>query len=87
MKEYDYILILFKNSINSYTLYENGKKISFNSPLLLEQMDKRSEFDLTLVIPAYNEENRLPTMMNDTIKVKKIIILIICNYLAFGEYN
>ena len=29
----------------------------------------KAEFDLTIVVPAYNEEKRLPTMMNDTIPV------------------
>ena len=41
-----------------------------NKPFLLENLEKHTEFDLTLVVPAYNEEMRLPTMMKDTISVK-----------------
>jgi dolichyl-phosphate beta-glucosyltransferase len=28
--------------------------------------NKKYDVDLTLVVPAYNEEKRLPTMMKDT---------------------
>ena len=57
------------NGINRFILYENGKAIEVNKPYLLENLDKAALYDLTLVVPAYNEEKRLPVMMNETLEV------------------
>ena len=50
-------------------MYENGIKIVPKDPYLLDKLEKEAEFDLTLVVPAYNEESRLPIMMKDTLEV------------------
>jgi dolichyl-phosphate beta-glucosyltransferase len=36
-------------------------------PDLLETSKPQRTFDLTIVVPAYNEESRLPVMMKETI--------------------
>lgn len=41
-------------------------------PFLLSETDKKQLFDLTIVVPAYNETSRLPTMMKDTLPVNLI---------------
>lgn len=46
-----------------FTIYENGKSIEVTKPYLLENFEKEAMYDITLVVPAYNEEMRLPTMM------------------------
>jgi hypothetical protein len=56
-----------------YSIYENGKTISIpDKPYLLE--DKDFGVDISIVVPAYNEEARLPTMMTDTLKVSDCFI-------------
>jgi len=55
-----------------WILFEDGKEKRTKEgekPDLLSSITK-PEFDLTIVVPAYNEEKRLPTMMNDTIQVR-----------------
>ena len=50
-------------------LFENGKQVEVKAePNLLDS--KQYDFDLTIVVPAYNEEERLPTMMKDTLPVR-----------------
>jgi len=54
-----------------YVLFEDGKQKQTKAgeqPDLLSS--KKAEFDLTIVVPAYNEENRLPTMMKETLPVR-----------------
>ena len=55
--------------LNRIVLYENGKAIPHESPYLLS--DKQFDIDLSIVVPSYNEDQRLPTMMKDTLKVRK----------------
>ena len=50
-------------------MFENGKCLDVKKPFLLEITDKDADYDLTIVIPAYNEEKRLPKMMKDTLTV------------------
>ena len=58
-----------------YILFEDGKQMKTEKPTLIESVPhSKSDVDLTLVIPAYNEENRLPKMMTETIEVKLGII-------------
>ena len=52
-----------------FSLFENGIKIVPKDPYLLDKLEKEAEFDLTLVVPAYNEESRLPIMMKETLEV------------------
>jgi hypothetical protein len=49
-------------------LYDNGKKIEVETPYLLNT-DQSFDVDISIIVPAYNEENRLPTMMTETIEV------------------
>jgi hypothetical protein len=54
--------------IGRILIYENGKEIKIDAPFLL---DNRSyDVDLSIVVPAYNEEARLPVMMKDTLAVR-----------------
>lgn len=46
-------------------LYEEGKLIQVEAPYLLDNQEY--DIDLSLVVPAYNEEARLPTMMKETV--------------------
>lgn len=49
-------------------IFEKGKQLeSQTGPNLLDS--KKYDIDLTIVVPAYNEESRLPVMMKDTIAV------------------
>lgn len=48
-------------------IYENGKQVKVDIPYLLD--NKAYDIDLSIVVPAFNEENRLPTMMKDTLTV------------------
>lgn len=65
-------------------LYINGKlQDKISRPYLLE--DQNPEYDLTIIVPSYNEEKRLPVMMKNLIpwllknksKIGKIEILIV----------
>jgi dolichyl-phosphate beta-glucosyltransferase len=50
--------------------HESEKKYRSHSstkPLPLTRLDEPSKVDLTVVVPAYNETERLPSMMADTI--------------------
>jgi len=38
-----------------------------SEPFLLD--NKKYDIDLSIVVPAYNEVNRLPTMMDETLPV------------------
>lgn len=49
------------------------KKILYPEYMSLNSMKKIS---LSLVVPAYNEEQRLPVMLTETINVEKLTILI-----------
>ena len=50
-------------------LFEDGKQIAVTGlPDLLETSKPMRTFDLTIVVPAYNEEARLPVMMKETIQ-------------------
>lgn len=56
-----------------WLLFEDGKEKRTKEgekPDLLTS--KKAEFDLTIVVPAYNEEARLPVMMKDTIAVGEL---------------
>jgi len=53
--------------MDSIILYENGKEIKVQTPYLLDS--KSYDIDLSIVVPAYNEEARLPKMMKETIDV------------------
>ena len=57
--------------------------VKVSEPHLLVKMEKEPDFDLTLVVPAYNEESRLPVMMKDTIKVRVIHLYIVIINIAF----
>lgn len=50
-------------------MFENGKSMPISEPFLLKELDKESEYDLSIVVPAYNEEQRLPLMMEETVEV------------------
>ena len=70
-----YFRYRFSNRTKDFKLYDNGKPIAVGStPFLLDGLAKEAIFDLTLVVPAYNEELRLPTMMKETLEyfAKKI---------------
>ena len=51
-----------------YVLFEKGKQIDIKVlPYLLD--DNKYDVDLSIIVPAYNEEARLPTMLNETLPV------------------
>lgn len=50
-------------------MFENGKSIHINEPFLLQELEKEAQFDISIVVPAYNEEMRLPQMMTETVEV------------------
>lgn len=57
-----------RRKVKDYVIFEKGKQLeSQTSPNLLDS--KKYDIDLTIVVPAYNEESRLPVMMKDTIAV------------------
>lgn len=51
-------------------LYENGIRVDLEEPDLLTNLEREALYDLSLVVPAYNEEKRLPVMMKDTLAVR-----------------
>lgn len=54
-----------RKKTKEYVLFENGKRIEpKGAPFLLDS--SKYDVDLSFVVPAYNEEKRLPTMMKDT---------------------
>jgi hypothetical protein len=55
-------------------MYENGKILEIKEPYLLQNTDKEAPYDISFVVPAYNEFNRLPKMMNETIEVRLFLI-------------
>ena len=56
------------NYLNRYVLFEKGKQIDIKVlPYLLD--DNKYDVDLSIIVPAYNEEARLPTMLNETLPV------------------
>ena len=59
--------ILLSNYCFRYEIYENGKKIEQSEPFLIAT--KAWDIDLSIVVPAYNEESRLPKMMTETTEV------------------
>lgn len=64
---------MFNIAYNRYVLFENGKERTHAAgsvPDLLST-SQQVEFDLTIVVPAYNEEKRLPTMFDETLPVRK----------------
>ena len=78
------INFIFNLFLLRYTLFENGKVVKVTDPHLLDKLEKTAEYDLTLVVPAYNEESRLPVMMKDTINViivESLFIIIIISTL------
>ena len=51
-----------------YVLFDKGQKFQIKSdPFLLD--NKKYDIDLSIVVPAYNEVQRLPKMMNETLPV------------------
>ena len=56
-----------RRKTKDYVLFEKGSRIEAKgiTPYLLDT--KKYDVDLTLVVPAYNEEKRLPTMMKETL--------------------
>ena len=56
-------------TVKEFDIVENGKPIAKQQqgspPFLLSETQE--QFDLTLVVPAYNEEERLPSMLKDHI--------------------
>jgi hypothetical protein len=51
-----------------YVLFDKGQKLQIKSdPFLLD--NKKYDIDLSIVVPAYNEVQRLPKMMNETLPV------------------
>ena len=56
-----------RKKTKEYVLFEEGRRIEAKGikPYLLD--NKKYDFDLSIVVPAYNEERRLPVMMRDTI--------------------
>ena len=48
-------------------MYENGNVVKIETPYLLNSQSH--DIDLSIVVPAYNEESRLPVMMKDTLEV------------------
>jgi dolichyl-phosphate beta-glucosyltransferase len=55
-----------RKKTKEYVLFEKGQRIDAKNmiPYLLD--DKKYDVDLSFVVPAYNEEKRLPVMMKDT---------------------
>lgn len=51
-------------------LYNDGKQIEVETPYLLDT--KTFDVDISIVVPAYNEEARLPVMMKDTLEVRNL---------------
>ena len=41
-----------------------------NQPYLIDSTDS-NDFDLSIVVPAYNEDQRLPKMMEETVEVRE----------------
>lgn len=51
-----------------YVLFDKGQRMQVNSePFLLD--NKKYDIDLSIVVPAYNEVDRLPKMMDETLPV------------------
>jgi hypothetical protein len=44
-------------------MFENGKEVEIKDPFLLQNTDKEAPYDISLIVPAYNEYSRLPKMM------------------------
>ena len=64
-----YFRYRYRNQTKDFKLFDNGKPLAVGSkPFLLDELTKEAIFDLTLVVPAYNEEQRLPTMMKETLE-------------------
>jgi dolichyl-phosphate beta-glucosyltransferase len=57
-----------RKKVKEFSFFENGKAVEVKTPFILEDMAKEALYDITLVVPAYNEELRLPIMMKETIK-------------------
>ena len=58
-------------TVKEFDIVENGKALprqSHSSPPFLLADAGQTEFDLTLVVPAYNEEERLPSMLKEHIE-------------------
>lgn len=55
--------------LHRYIMIEDGKAITLSEPFLLQDLGKEAPYDLSLVVPAYNEEQRLPKMMDETVEV------------------
>jgi len=80
-----YLLYIRRSSDKGCELYIGGQKTHTNGiPYLLRQEAKESSiyvsgttisigdlYDLTLVVPCYNEENRLPQMLEEHIEYIK----------------
>jgi dolichyl-phosphate beta-glucosyltransferase len=57
-----------RNKGKGIRMFENGDLLKqIPTPLLLDDQFKELDVDLTIVVPAYNEDQRLPTMMTETI--------------------
>ena len=62
-----------RNTVKDYVMYiDSGKKLSkkqLGTPYLLRDNDEQPKLlSLSLVVPAYNEEQRLPHMLKTHIK-------------------
>jgi len=56
-----------------------NQKLQYNSPLLKTPYTI-DNIELSLVVPSYNEENRLPIMLENTIKVYNAILFFLMKY-------
>jgi hypothetical protein len=61
--------LIFNPEFHRYIMYENGKIIDLKDPFLLSNTDKEVTYDISIVVPAYNEFNRMPKMMSETLNV------------------
>lgn len=59
------------HSVFRYVIFDKGQKLQIKSePFLLD--NKKYDIDLSIVVPAYNEVQRLPKMMNETLPVTSL---------------
>jgi hypothetical protein len=62
----------YKDSLKSskeLLFIENGEIKKFYTEPILTQSKDESSYDLTIIVPAYNEFDRLPKMMTETLQV------------------
>ena len=64
-------------------MIEKGKDVKVEKAYLLENQKENEHYDLTLVVPAFNEEKRLPKMMKETVEVR--LVYLVDNTLVPGK--